>query len=229
MIELLQTRYGPMYIPDTDNGQYWWLKTMGASPEDEQIEMICALLDERPRGAAIDCGANFGCWTLPLARHCSSVHAFEPQRCIFDILKRTIDASGYRNFIQPYNLALGPESGTIKVPDIDVETATNFGGVSLGIPHSEQPNAPMYEVRVVALDQIFEPRMGRISFIKADVEGAELGLLRGAERTIRRWKPILIVEADHPLTDTIALGSYIESLGYNVEIAQDNNFIGMPL
>jgi len=227
MIEQLETRYGTMFVPDTDNGQYWWLKTTGASPEDEMIEMICDLLDERPRGIALDCGANFGCWSLPLARHTAGVLAFEPQRCVHDLLVRTIEANPELN-VEAFQLALGPDHGKIKVPDINLDDTTNFGGVSLGIPHSEHPDAPMYDVSVVPLDT-FISRGERVSFIKADVEGAELGLLRGAERTIRRWKPILIVEADHPLTDTQALGAFIESLGYNVEIAQDNNFIGMPL
>jgi FkbM family methyltransferase len=227
MIEELDTRYGKMFVPDTDNGQYGWLKSIGASPEDEQIEMICALLDERPRGYALDCGANFGCWSLPLARHAAGVIAFEPQRCVFELLHRTIAANPDLKILAR-NIALGPERGTIKVPDVNLDDTTNFGGVSLGIPHSEHPDAPMYDIDVYRLDDV-APALAHVSFIKADVEGAELGLFQGAVRTIERCRPIIIAEADHPLTDTQALGAFIESLGYNVEIAQDNNFIGMPI
>jgi hypothetical protein len=74
-----------------------------------------------------------------------------------------------------------------------------------------------------------ESRSGAISFIKADVEGAEFGLLQGARGIIERWRPIIVAEADHPLTDTQALGNLIESFGYNVDIVEHNNFIGMPL
>lgn len=231
MIEQLETRYGTMFVPDTDNGQYWWLKTTGASPEDEMIEAVCAMLDERPRGIAIDCGANFGCWSLPLAKHSTAVIAFEPQRCVFRLLERTIRANPSLN-IWAINRALGPDFGTIKVPDVDIDQTTNFGGVSLGIPHSEHPSAPMYDVAVSRMDgelAFYEGSEGSVSFIKVDCEGAELGIFQGARETILRWKPIIIAEADHPLTDTQALGAYIESLGYNVELFQDNNFIGMPL
>ena len=31
------------------------------------------------------------------------------------------------------------------------------------------------------------------------------------------------------MTDTKALGKFIESFGYNVELVKDNNFLGMPL
>lgn len=227
-VQKLETRYGTMFVPDTDSGQWGWLSTIGASPEDEQIETIAALLDERPRGLVLDCGANFGCWSLGLAPHAMGVIAFEPQKVIFDILSRTIAANQTAR-ITPVPLALGPAWGSIMVPDVPVDKTTNFGGVSLGIPHNEHPDAPMYDVRMVSLDE-FTSRIGEpVSFIKADVEGAEVGLFQGARRTIEKWKPIIVAEADHPRTDRFALGNLIESMGYNVEILQDNNFIGMPL
>lgn len=227
MIEQLETRYGTMFVPDTDNGQYWWLKNTGASPEDQQIELICALLDDRPRGTVIDAGANFGCWSLPLARYANAVLAFEPQRCVFDLLQRSITANLLRVVPMPY--ALGEVPGMISVPDLKLDETSNFGGVSLGIPHSEHPDAPTYEVKVMRLDSVLDPKEVHVSFIKVDCEGAEIGILKGAVQTIRRCKPIIVAEADHPLTDTQALGEFIESLGYNVEIFHHNNFIGMPL
>jgi FkbM family methyltransferase len=227
MIDAIETRYGTMFIPDTDNGQYDWLKNIGASPEDDTIQLICGLLDERPKGIAIDCGANFGCWTLPLARHAKRVVAFEPQRCVHELLMRTIAANPDLN-IEALQLALGIRPGIIAVPDVSLENTTNFGGISLGIPHPEHPNAPMSAVEVVRLDDVVG-MLGRISFIKADVEGAEFGLLQGARRVIEEWRPIIVAEADHPLTDTQALGNLIESFGYNVDIVEHNNFIGMPL
>lgn len=229
MIERIETRYGTMFIPDTDSGQYYWLKNTGASPEDDTIQLICGLLDERGKGIAVDCGANFGCWTLPLARHAKRVVAFEPQRCVFELLKRTIEASPLEVKIFAMQRALGAARGTIKVPDVNLDDTTNFGGISLGIPHPEHPNAPMYDVDVLRLDDLFGNLNEPIRFIKADVEGAEFGLLQGARGIIERWKPIIVAEADHPLTDTQALGNLIESFGYNVDIVEHNNFIGMPL
>ncbi len=229
MIECVPTRYGPIYIPDTDNGQYWWLKTAACSPEDEYIDLVCALLDERPPGLAIDAGANFGCWSLPLTQHALQVWAFEPQRCVLDVLKKTIAANvgnGARN-IELFPFALGAAAGWTDVPDIQLDDSTNFGGVAMGKPHPEHPDAPMYRVPVVALDSMTLPNMP-VAFIKADVEGGEMGLLEGAKRVIERHKPVLFIEADHPDTDTQALGRCIEALGYNVEV-QGNNFLGMPV
>ncbi len=227
MIEELRTRYGTMFVPDTDAGQYYWLKNTGTSPEDEHIEEVCAMLDERPRGVAIDCGANFGCWTLALARHSTGVLAFEPQGCVFRLLVQTANANPELKTC-PVRIALGPHRGMVQFPDVDLDKTTNFGGVSQNIPHSEQPDAPMVDVVMAPLDAIVGPG-DHVSFIKADVEGAELGLFQGAVKTIERCRPIIFAEADHPLTDTKALGKFIESLGYNVELVKDNNFLGMPL
>ena len=56
----------------------------------------------------------------------------------------------------------------------------------------------------------------KISFIKIDVEGHELAVIKGAENTIRKNKPILLVEIEErhsqkKVSDTL---NYINSLGY---------------
>ena len=51
------------------------------------------------------------------------------------------------------------------------------------------------EVPVVGLDEIL--RDDRVTFIKMNIEGAELEALRGAERAIKRWAPKLAISAYH--------------------------------
>ncbi len=225
MIQQLDTRYGTMFVPDNDRGQYWWLANTGASPEDEYIETICGLLDERPKGTAVDVGANFGCWALPLSRHAHSVLAVEPQRCCFDLLSKSLAVTAIRN-VRLMNAAAGAAPGRIMIPDLDLDQATNFGGITLAIPHHEQPDAPMRDVPMVRLDDALhgEP----VSFIKIDVEGYEAKVIEGGRETILRCKPILFVEMDHALTDAEALRSNIEQMGYATE-RWGGNFLGVPL
>lgn len=223
MIEELQTRYGTMFIPSTDSGQYEWLNETGASPEDSYIDLVCALLDERPRGVALDIGANFGCWTLPLSKHAETVIAFEPQRCCVDLIRQTIRANNLFN-VGIENLAVGAEQGWVDIPQLDVERDANFGGVSLG-NSEDQPDAPMAKVRMISIDQ-WLPALD-VSFIKSDVEGSELDVLKGARRTIERCRPILFVEAIHPRTDLNQLGEYLLYLGYGVD-CQGPNFLCVP-
>lgn len=214
-----------MFIPDNDQGQYWWLANTGASPEDEYIAAICGILDDRPKGCAVDVGANFGCWTLPLSKHAHSVVAFEPQRVCFDLIGKSLSASKIRN-VRLLNAAAGAVGGRITVPDLDLDQATNFGGITLAIPHHEQPSAPLVEVDMVKLDTVL--RGESVTFIKIDVEGFEARVIEGARDTIRRCHPILFAEMDHSLTDADKLKADIEAMGYAIE-KWGGNFLGMPL
>lgn len=231
-VQELHTRYGTMFVPDTDSGQYWWLANTHASPEDEFIEKVCDLLDERPRGNAIDVGANFGCWTLPLARHAEQVFAFEPQRCCYDLIGQSVAANSVLN-VRLFCMAAGDTPGRVAVPDLDIDVASNFGGVTLvtgrtlGVDHEfEQPDAPMREVPVVVLDEV--ANCGHVSFIKIDVEGGELAVLRGARRIVAEHRPILMLEMDHPLTDLTSLESHIVGAGYAFD-QYGPNYLCMPL
>ncbi len=224
MIERIETRHGAIYIPDTDSGQYWWLKNIGASPEDEYIEEVCELLKERPRGTIIDAGANFGCWTLALAEHANAMFAIEPQAAIIALLRRTKEANRLTK-VRLVRAALGAADGKASIPDVSLEGTTNFGGISINIPHPEHPKAKMVDVPMMTIDRL--AREHDVTFIKADVEGSEKAALTGAKQTIARCRPILFVESDHPHTDTAELAWFIESMGYALE-QRGNNWLGMP-
>ena len=77
------------------------------------------------------------------------------------------------------------------------------------------------EVITLSIDDLVE-RHGyeRVDFIKMDIEGAEGAALRGAEKTIRRWKPKLAISAYHKVDDLAALPAWIAGLrlGYRLHI-----------
>ncbi|MFR4989581.1 FkbM family methyltransferase, partial [Anaerotruncus colihominis] len=64
--------------------------------------------------------------------------------------------------------------------------------------------------RMVALDQIIKQE--RVSFIKMDVEGAELKALHGARRTIIENKPLLAICVYHKPEDFVEIAEFIKSL-----------------
>lgn len=60
-----------------------------------------------------------------------------------------------------------------------------------------------YVVEAVRLDDIEISLKERISFIKMDIEGAEMNALRGADQVIRKWQPKLAISVYHNYNDII--------------------------
>ncbi len=68
--------------------------------------------------------------------------------------------------------------------------------------------------RTEAIDRLVEDgKITKVNFIKMDIEGAELRALKGAEQTIRRFKPKMAITVYHSLQDFWEIPKYIDSLG----------------
>jgi FkbM family methyltransferase len=157
---------------------------------------------------AVEAGANVGAHTLLLSRLVGPrgrVYAFEPQRVVFQILCGNLALSGCLN-VDCRAVALGHQPGQLHVPLIDYQQENNFGGVELRQDARGEP------VPVITLDSLELPAC---HFLKADVEGMELSVLRGAEQTLRRHRPLLYVENDRP-AGSPALIEYLQSLEYDL-------------
>ena len=67
--------------------------------------------------------------------------------------------------------------------------------------------------RYIEVDTIDNIAAGNVvTYIKLDVEGAELSALKGAEQTIRRYKPILGISIYHKERDLIDIPAYIQEI-----------------
>ncbi len=74
--------------------------------------------------------------------------------------------------------------------------------------------------QIVTLDSyVREKNLPRVDFIKLDVEGAELDVLRGATTTITRFKPILALSAYHKWDDFWTLIEFVKALNPDYEFA----------
>ena len=79
-------------------------------------------------------------------------------------------------------------------------------------------------VRLITLDAGLRPPPARVHFLKADVEGGELGVLRGAARLLARDRPVLYLENNVVSHDVgadgvprgLALVRYARALGYRL-------------
>jgi FkbM family methyltransferase len=162
----------------------------------------------QPGAIVVDVGANLGAHTLFFANavgRSGLVYAFEPQRITFQTLCANMALNGITNAFC-FLMALGEERGSIMVPMLDPRGANNFGGLELGSFTQGE------KVEMISLDSLALPQCG---LIKVDVEGMELGVLKGARETIEKYRPRLYVENDRA-EKADDLTRFIDQLGYKM-------------
>lgn len=133
------------------------------------------------RTMAIDGGAHVGCWTKIMHEHFDVVHAFEPHPKGYAYLAE--NCGDLQNIVL-HNAALMD-----KVCGIDVYAPGRTTLTATQVRYN--PNSTD---TAVTIDQYDFPECG---LLKLDVEGAELKALMGAEQTIKRCKPFILVELNN--------------------------------
>jgi FkbM family methyltransferase len=141
----------------------------------------------------VDAGANTGVVTIPLAYAVKPkngiVHSFEVQQKLFYALCGTVVLNDYDN-VNVYNCGLGSSESVLMIEDIDYEKPQDFGIISL-IDQEKISKSNHKHVQIISLDSI---ELDRLDFIKMDVEGMELEILNGAEKTIKQNRPWAYIE-----------------------------------
>lgn len=145
----------------------------------------------RPGDWVADIGANIGIYALFFAHRVGPkgrVLSVEPQPHIARLLQTNMGLNAAHQ-VSVWQGAMGEAAGRLQLPPIDYSQNVNFGGIAL----KQRTSGVTVEVRT--LDSVaFE----RCDFIKMDVEGMEPAVFAGALATIRKFRPILWMEADRP-------------------------------
>lgn len=211
------TRWGPMWVNRFDTYVGFCLLTYGEFSPGEW-RFLCSLVT--PGDVVLDIGAHLGALTVPLVSAGATVHAFEPQGEIYDLL---LANTPLEHGVCLYPFAVGARQGELYVPPQEYDTPGNFGGVAMSTTHGRP-------VQVVTVDSL---ALERCDLIKADVEGMEVEVLLGARETIARHRPLLYLEADRieRVSELLAL---LGHLGYRHEwhqppLFEPNNFAGNPI
>ena len=127
---------------------------------------------------ALDVGANIGLWSRDLCSLFTKVIAFEPVADFRECLILNVPLPNLE--VRP--CALGSVDTTIEM----VITEGNTGH-----SHVDHNTVGSGKINMWRLDTL---EFDKIDYIKLDCEGYELEILKGAEETIKRHKPIIVVE-----------------------------------
>jgi len=138
----------------------------------------------------IDVGANFGWYSIHLAQlvgQNGKIFSFEPIPETYEELNSNIKLNSFQN-IKTFNLALGNKDGTISFG------VANFDGGS-GASSEFLNYSKRIQTNMRKLDDIIkEEKISKVDFIKADIEGGELNMLKGAEQLLERFRPKILIE-----------------------------------
>ena len=169
---------------------------------------------------SIDVGVYRGVYSYEMSKYSEKVHSFEPNPIIFKYINKNLKK--FIKNIHLYNFALSNQNKTInlKIPirnsNSNKEIFEEYYEMGKATIHNENnfENYENFEIQTKKIDELnFD---NKISFIKIDVEGHELEVIEGAKNTIKRDKPVLLVEIEKQYTKKEVAESinFINSLGY---------------
>jgi FkbM family methyltransferase len=141
---------------------------------------------------ALDIGANMGCHSLPMAKmvgETGRVIAFEPMPWARKKLASNIALNSFSN-LQVVPMGLSDSAGRTMI-HFRSSWSLDAKGMSFEDPTSTEKCA----VEMVRLDDFLRGQnVARIDFIKLDVDGFELKVLRGARATLESQHPVILME-----------------------------------
>jgi len=186
---------------------------------------IVALFNKllQPGMVVVDAGANIGEITLVAAKRTGDtgrIIAFEP----IDAIAQSLEENIRRNALGTATVVRAGLSDTCGSTSIYASCGQSYTGKEhhgLGSLYGGVNDGPALQtIRLTTLDAyLLEHPVQRLDLIKIDIEGAELPCLRGAERTIARHRPLLVIEiqaqsaiaAGYRQTDIL---DYLAQFGY---------------
>jgi FkbM family methyltransferase len=141
-----------------------------------------AVTDRLEGGVFYQCGAFCGASVIVMNQYKpAKMYAFEPAQANTVFLQQNVARAGIKN-LEMYSLCVSDRMGKVVMPDRDRE----------GKPCKT-------EAPVASLDMFEQKKSvtGRVAWIQADVNGMSLRVVRGAEKIIKRDKPLITVAIYH--------------------------------
>jgi len=158
--------------------------------EPETTDFV--LMKMKPGVNVLDVGADIGYYTLLFAKLVGAkgnVYAFEPIPKAKYYLDKNVELNELKN-VKTYGFALFDDAGMVCLEDPFNKSNIN--------PQKKRLSKNDIQVEMKVFDGWrSEESIDRVDFMKLDVEGAEMNILRGMRETIEKDRPEILVEL-HP-------------------------------
>ncbi len=187
--------------------KYRILRRLGESnPEMRLVRSLCD-----PDRVSLDIGADAGEFAIAMLGSSRSVLAFEPRPAQARALAAMFGAAGVPVHVQA--VALSDETGLTTMRVIESAPGRSTIDDDNTLSDTDGSRVDTIEVQIMRLDDL---HIDNVGFVKIDVEGHELAVLRGAADTLKRNRPTLLIEAEerhHPRA-VAEINEFLGGLGY---------------
>ena len=141
----------------------------------------------------LDAGAWIGDFSAYASKKGAHAYAFEPSSNNIKLLEKTVEynkGNGGQITIVPYGLGDKEEDLDFFENDDEGNTGANTFNIPSGKGNTR--------LRITTVDAFVEKnQLSRVDFIKSDIEGYERLMLKGAEKTLKKFGPILSICTYH--------------------------------
>jgi len=145
----------------------------------------------------LDIGTAEGLLPISVIERCAHIYMVEPSKIFCECLQKTF--SEFSDKITIFNVAVGNEDGMIHFDENSLE-----GMISYDISENTQ------KININKIDSLFNKNQ-KITYLKADIEGFEQEMLKGAEQTIKRNKPKIAITTYHSQNNPDEIVALIKS------------------
>ena len=167
-------RYGPAIESNIDY----------TNESDQELQEI--MKNVKQNKCALEIGVHYGFGTRLLSKKFEHVHTFDFDNDLHQCFKANMEKFGVNNLtVHPYGLG----SNDTEVATNDIHPTKGRGPLANHVDVRDQPRAKKYKIR--ALDKI---KFDHVDLMCVDTEGYEYFVLSGAENTIKKHRPVLVVE-----------------------------------
>lgn len=201
--------------------------TKFSDKDEPDIEIIKSIVRQGDR--VIDLGANIGWYTKILSSLVGDegmVYCIEPIPTSFELLTHCIKKLKLKN-VDPLNFAVSDREGyaAMEVPLYE-NGGENYYQAQIIMRNGKNevndkrtPLLKQYKIALKSVDKLFSELPGKIAFIKCDVEGHELAVIRGAKEVIKTSRPAWFIEVsgnpDDEHSDAYKLFNILQKQGYS--------------
>jgi FkbM family methyltransferase len=211
--------------------RYYFYLLKNAQDLSVETETLALPLIIKKGDFVIDIGANVGFYTKDFESIVGAdglVWSIEPMPQTFDILAYEIRKFRWSN-VQAFNVAISDSEGTVKMEIPQFKGGgESWADARVFSPGTRHPNWRSFTVRTVTLDSLTAKTDRPVSFIKCDAEFHELSCLHGAQETIRRWHPALLIETLDDFyrnaSDTEIIVHFLSDFGYTAYLFEGGTF-----